>query len=152
MPCSRVRKCHQLQRGDGPAWNCGTVELGGVSKLRPCCMVLGAYASLNPGSLDQVQEDHTVLKMRMKVGPMDGKEMLDCTFRPLLLRGEAAAGQVSPHVLQLSSSSVPVYSFSARALQLSSSSVPVYRGTSLTRKRTPLGPYRRPMPRILGGS
>jgi hypothetical protein len=25
-----------------------------------------------------------------------------------------------------------------------------YRGTSLTRKRTPLGPYRRPMPRALG--
>ena len=28
----------------------------------------------------------------------------------------------------------------------------VYRGNSLTRKRTPLGPYRRPMPRVLGGS
>ena len=28
----------------------------------------------------------------------------------------------------------------------------VYRGTSLERKRTPLGPYRRPMPRVLGGS
>ena len=28
----------------------------------------------------------------------------------------------------------------------------VYRGASLTRKRTPLGPYRRPMPRIHGGS
>ena len=27
-----------------------------------------------------------------------------------------------------------------------------YRGTSLTRKRTPLGPYRRPVPRVLGGS
>jgi len=27
-----------------------------------------------------------------------------------------------------------------------------YRGTSLIRKRTPLGPYRRPMPRVLGGS
>ena len=27
-----------------------------------------------------------------------------------------------------------------------------YRGTSLTRKRTPLGPYRRPMPRVRGGS
>ena len=27
-----------------------------------------------------------------------------------------------------------------------------YRGTSLTGKRTPLGPYRRPMPRVLGGS
>ena len=27
-----------------------------------------------------------------------------------------------------------------------------YRGTSLTRKRTPLGPYGRPMPRALGGS
>ena len=27
-----------------------------------------------------------------------------------------------------------------------------YRGTSLIRKRTPLGPYRRPMPRILGRS
>jgi len=26
-----------------------------------------------------------------------------------------------------------------------------YRGTSLSRKRTPLGPYRRPMPRVLGG-
>ena len=27
-----------------------------------------------------------------------------------------------------------------------------YRGTSLTTKRTPLGPYRGPMPRFLGGS
>ena len=26
------------------------------------------------------------------------------------------------------------------------------RGTSLMRKRTPLGPYRTPMPRVLGGS
>ena len=26
-----------------------------------------------------------------------------------------------------------------------------YRGTSLTRKRSPLGPYRGPMPRVLGG-
>ena len=28
----------------------------------------------------------------------------------------------------------------------------MYRGTSLTRKRTPLGPYSRTMPRVLGGS
>ena len=28
----------------------------------------------------------------------------------------------------------------------------LYRGTSLTRKRTPLRPYRTPMPRVLGGS
>ena len=28
----------------------------------------------------------------------------------------------------------------------------LYRGTSLIRKRTPLGPYRRPMPRVLGWS
>ena len=28
----------------------------------------------------------------------------------------------------------------------------VYRGTSLTRKRLPLEPYRRPMPGVLGGS
>ena len=27
-----------------------------------------------------------------------------------------------------------------------------YRGTSLIRKRIPLRPYRRPMPRVLGGS
>jgi hypothetical protein len=27
----------------------------------------------------------------------------------------------------------------------------LYRGTSLTRQRIPLGPYRRPMPRVLGG-
>jgi hypothetical protein len=27
-----------------------------------------------------------------------------------------------------------------------------YRGTSLMRKHTPLGPYRRPVPRVLGGS
>ena len=27
-----------------------------------------------------------------------------------------------------------------------------YRGTSLERKRNPLGPYRRPMPRVLGVS
>ena len=30
--------------------------------------------------------------------------------------------------------------------------VPPYRGNPLTRKRTLLGPYRRPMPRVLGGS
>ena len=28
----------------------------------------------------------------------------------------------------------------------------IYRGTSLIRKRRPLGPYSRPMPRILEGS
>ena len=28
----------------------------------------------------------------------------------------------------------------------------LYRGTSLMRKRTPLGPYRTPMTRVLGGS
>ena len=28
----------------------------------------------------------------------------------------------------------------------------VYRGTSLIRKRSPLGPYRRPMPRVVGES
>ena len=33
-----------------------------------------------------------------------------------------------------------------------SSGVLRYRGTSHIRKRTPLGPYRRPMPRVLGGS
>jgi len=27
----------------------------------------------------------------------------------------------------------------------------MYRGTSLMRKCTPLGPYRRPMPRVIGG-
>ena len=27
-----------------------------------------------------------------------------------------------------------------------------YRGTSLIRKRSPLGPYRRPMPKVFGGS
>ena len=26
-----------------------------------------------------------------------------------------------------------------------------YRGTALIRKRTPQGPYRRPMPRVVGG-
>ena len=30
--------------------------------------------------------------------------------------------------------------------------LPLYRGTSLSRKLSPLGPYRRPMPRVLGGS
>ena len=32
------------------------------------------------------------------------------------------------------------------------SEVPLHRGISLTRKRTPIGPYRRLMPRVLGGS
>ena len=30
--------------------------------------------------------------------------------------------------------------------------MPPHRGTSLIRKRTPLGPYRRPTPGVLGGS
>ena len=32
------------------------------------------------------------------------------------------------------------------------SEVPLYRGSSLTRKRNPLGPYRRLLPRVLGES
>ena len=39
-----------------------------------------------------------------------------------------------------------------RARAECSSALPSYRGTSLTRKRTFIGPYRRPMPRVLGGS
>ena len=31
-------------------------------------------------------------------------------------------------------------------------SIAAYSGTTLIRKRTPLGPYHRPMPRVLGGS
>ena len=93
-------------------WSCGIRQRNQAPSI---LQVLGAYASLNPGSLYQVQENHTVLKRRLKVGPVDGEEMLDCTFRPLLLRGEDT-GQVLPQVLQLSSSSVSVYSFSARAI------------------------------------
>ena len=39
-----------------------------------------------------------------------------------------------------------------RGWRFPSNEVPVHRGTSLTRKRSPLGPYRRPMPRVLWGS
>jgi len=39
-----------------------------------------------------------------------------------------------------------------RALFLATRPGAMYRGTSLIRKRTPLGPYSRPMPRVLGGS
>ena len=37
-------------------------------------------------------------------------------------------------------------------VELSMSDAELCRGTSLARKRNPLGPYRRPMPRVLGGS
>ena len=37
-------------------------------------------------------------------------------------------------------------------LYMSRAEVSPYRGTSLTGKRTPPGPYRRPMPRVLRGS
>jgi len=40
----------------------------------------------------------------------------------------------------------------ARALQRVLPAPCAYRGTSLIRKRTPLRPYRRLMPRVLGGS
>ena len=39
-----------------------------------------------------------------------------------------------------------------RNISTSCTNEPYYRGTSLTRKRNPLGPYRRPMPRVLGGT
>ena len=43
-------------------------------------------------------------------------------------------------------------SFESRpACAVSSPSAIPYRGSSLTRKRTPLGPHHRPMPRVLGG-
>jgi hypothetical protein len=38
-----------------------------------------------------------------------------------------------------------------KAAEILASSGRDYRSTSLTRKRTPLGPYCRPMPRVLGG-
>jgi hypothetical protein len=46
-------------------------------------------------------------------------------------------------------SEVPLY---ARGLRLLLCEGTPYWGTSLTRKRNPLGPYRRSMPRVLGGS
>ena len=50
-------------------------------------------------------------------------------------------------------SEVPLYSRGGGELpQRAGGRIPPYRATSRTRKRTPLGPYRRPMPRVLGGS
>ena len=42
--------------------------------------------------------------------------------------------------------------YGARGLLSLTSEVPLYRGTSLIRNRCPLGPYRRPILRVLGGS
>lgn len=73
----------------------------GQSSARPTSMenvIWEAHNTTEHGDVDrlsEVQERHTVLKMRIKVGPMDGKVLLDCTFRPLHLRGEAE-GQDAP--------------------------------------------------------
>ena len=47
---------------------------------------------------------------------------------------------------------VSVAHFLGRLRSLFSAWTLTCRGTSLTRERTPLGPYRSPMPRVLGGS
>ena len=49
-------------------------------------------------------------------------------------------------VTQVTSPPVPVGLRASRLAQI------ICRVTSLTRNRTTLGPYRRPMPRVLGGS
>ena len=46
----------------------------------------------------------------------------------------------------------PVRWWSQEGAGLLTSEAPLYRGTSLTKQRTPLGPYRRLMPRVLRGS
>ena len=63
-------------------------------------------------------------------------------------------------VLKLASSTFGIVQFFARDQQMkkkrsncgvqNSHLTPRYRGTSLVKKRTPLGPYRRHMPRVLG--
>ena len=47
---------------------------------------------------------------------------------------------------------VPLYLAHMKPRPPESYSRTIYRGTSLERKRNPLGPYRRPMPRVLGES
>jgi hypothetical protein len=49
-------------------------------------------------------------------------------------------------------SEVPLYAQKKRPSCSSLTILLLYRGTSLTRKCNSLGPYRRPMPRVLGGS
>jgi len=73
-------------------------------------------------------------------GPASGEN----TSHLCRLRGYASWG---PHVW-----AAPVFSISTGRTVKRINNLYIYRGTSPTRKRTPLGPYRRPMPRVLGGS
>ena len=68
--------------------------------------------------------------------------MADTAARMWLTRGVAQNWCSRPHSLEVYSPARTV-----RPLNLKP-----YRGTSLTKKRTPLGPYGRPMPRVLVGS
>ena len=65
------------------------------------------------------------------------------------VRPSSTLGSLDPNLVVL------LFGGLARGLSLAAFSLPgecAYRGTSLTRKRTPLGHYRRPMPGVLGGS
>ena len=49
-------------------------------------------------------------------------------------------------------SEVPLYGEGGDVEASSARATSAYRGASLAKKRTPLGPYRRPIPRVLGRS
>ena len=56
-----------------------------------------------------------------------------------------------PHILGLGDKSFDLERRELRGRCLPLRGNPAYRVTSLTRKRTPLGPHCKPMPRVLGG-
>ena len=63
---------------------------------------------------------------------------------------------VGSRVVRFLASEVPLYAAGATGGKWADSRIQEHpiqnKGTSFTRKRTPLGPYRGPIPRILGGS
>ena len=77
-----------------------------------------------------------------------GRNLLDCVRGkgPDVIEEEVSAIEIDVERLKPTcecQTQLPLAIHHARLL---------HRGTSLIRKRYPLGPYRRPMPRVLGGS
>jgi len=86
--------------------------------------------------------------VRECVSAPSDKEDIDSGYASGMHHSSASADEAPVHFSDLSTFVARTCAFEARDVV----SRHLYRGTSLTRKRTPLGPYRRPEPRVLGGS
>ena len=93
--------------------------------------------------------------MKLRTGPAPPqhtrlRRLAQAARIPMALQRQVVSGNFEKQHFVTQFETRPASEFSSSDLARGAGRVKMHRGTSLIRKRTPSGPYRRPMPRVLG--